>query len=184
MSGGDERDGSLVAGRITGPYGVRGWVKLHAFTDPPDKLLRLGRCQLRRRGQVESVEFDAGKRHGKGLVVHIAGVDDRDDAEAFRGAEVLLAADALPTLEEGDYYWHQLQGLQVWCRDRDTGGEPVLLGVVDYLIDTGANDVLVVAPGEGSVDGRERLLPYLPGDVVTAVDLLRGVIEVDWFIDA
>jgi 16S rRNA processing protein RimM len=83
-----------------------------------------------------------------------------------------------------------LQGLQVWCRDagRQRTGQQgaeqaVLLGSVDYLIETGANDVLVVKPSAGSIDDRERLIPYLPGDVVTAVDLGRGVIEVDWFLE-
>ena len=54
---------------------------------------------------------------------------------------------------------------------------------MDYLIETGANDVLVVKPSAGSIDDRERLIPYLPGDVVTAVDLDRAVIEVDWFLE-
>ena len=58
-----------------------------------------------------------------------------------------------------------------------------MLGSVDYLIETGANDVLVVKPSAGSIDDRERLIPYLPGDVVTAVDLGRGVIEVEWFLE-
>ena len=61
--------------------------------------------------------------------------------------------------------------------------ERVLLGTVDYLIETGANDVLVVKPSTDSIDDRERLIPYLPGDVVTRVDLDRAVIEVDWFLE-
>ena len=68
----------------------------------------------------------------------------------------------------------------MWCRAED---DRILLGKVDYLIETGANDVLVVASCAGSVDQRERLIPYLPGDTVTAVDLASGVIEVDWFVD-
>jgi 16S rRNA processing protein RimM len=54
---------------------------------------------------------------------------------------------------------------------------------VDYLIETGGNDVLVVKPSDDSIDDRERLIPYLPDDVVTRVDLEQGVIEVDWFLD-
>jgi 16S rRNA processing protein RimM len=59
----------------------------------------------------------------------------------------------------------------------------VLLGSVDYLIETGANDVLVIKPSEGSMDDRERLSPYLLGDVVTTVDLGQAVIEVNWFLE-
>ena len=174
-----ETSATMAVGKITGCYGIKGWVKIHSYTDPQENFLGFGQLQLRRGRALEPVEFDAGRPHGKGLVAHIAGVDDRTAAEAFRGLEVTVAAESLPALEEGEFYWHQLQGLQVWCTE---GEERVLLGRVDYLIETGANDVLVIAPCEGSVDERERLVPYLPGDVVTRVDPEAGVIEVDWFI--
>jgi 16S rRNA processing protein RimM len=98
---------------------------------------------------------------------------------------VVVPEGSLPRLEPGDYYWSQLQGLQVWCRDagQPDNADRVLLGTVDYLIETGANDVLVVKPAAGSIDQRERLIPYLPGDVVTRVDLAEAVIEVDWFLE-
>ena len=177
--------GMLVVGKSTGCYGVKGWVKIHSFTEPKENFLRFGQWMLRRRGVVEPVEFDDGRAQGKGLVAHIPGVDDRTQAESLRGLEVLVQADSLPQLEAGDYYWSQLQGLQVWCRDAGTpgSGEKVLLGTVDYLIETGANDVLVVKPSPGSIDEQERLLPYLPGEVVTRVDLEEAVIEVDWFLE-
>jgi 16S rRNA processing protein RimM len=170
----------LTVGKITGCYGIKGWVKIHSFTEPQENFLQFGTWMIRRRGALEPIEFDSGKRHGKGLVVHIAGVDDRTLAEAYRGLEVLAPEADLPQLEEGDYYWRQLQGLQVWCLD---GDNRVLLGKVDHLIETGANDVLVVKASEGSLDDRERLIPYLPDDVVRRVDLEQGEIEVDWFPD-
>ncbi|MCP5130666.1 MAG: ribosome maturation factor RimM [Pseudomonadales bacterium] len=175
----------VVVGRITGCYGIKGWVKIHSYTDPGENFLRFGEWMLRRRDAVEPISFDDGRTQGKGLVAHIAGVDDRTVAESYSGLEVLVKADSLPKLEAGEYYWSQLQGLQVWCRDstREGSDEEVLLGRVDYLIETGANDVLVVKPSTGSVDDRERLIPYLPGDVVSSVDLDRGVIEVNWFIE-
>ncbi len=181
-------DDLLVVGKITGCYGIKGWVKIHSYTDPQENFLGFGHWMLRRRDGVEPVEFDEGRVQGRGLVAHIAGVDDRTLAESYSGLEVVVPAGSLPALEEGDYYWSQLQGLQVWCRDAgnrhgEQGDERVLLGNVDYLIETGANDVLVVKPSAGSIDDRERLIPYLPGDVVTAVDLDRAVIEVDWFLE-
>ena len=95
----------------------------------------------------------------------------------------MVEADGLPELDEGDYYWHQLQGLQVWGREPGSSDQRVLLGRVDYLIDTGANDVLVIKASKGSIDERERLVPYLPGDVVSRVSLEEEVIEVDWYLD-
>ncbi|NCF18722.1 MAG: ribosome maturation factor RimM [Haliea sp.] len=177
---GEPETGLLTVGKITGCYGIKGWVKIHSFTEPGENFLTFGQWMIRRRGVLEPIEFDDGKRHGKGLVAHIAGVDDRTLAEAYTGLEVVARADSLPPLDEGDYYWHQLQGLQVWCRE---GDGRVLLGTVDYLIETGANDVLVVKASAESIDDRERLIPYLPGDVVTRVDLEQAEIEVDWFPD-
>ena len=188
---GPSQDDMLVVGKITGCYGVKGWVKIHSYTEPRENFLGFGKWVLLRRGASEPIEFDDGRVQGKGLVAHIAGVDDRNLAEAYSGLEVAVQADSLPALEEGDYYWSQLQGLQVWCREPDEDGsskeggteDRVLLGTVDYLIETGANDVLVVKPSAGSIDDRERLIPYLPGDVVTRVDLERAEMEVNWFLE-
>jgi 16S rRNA processing protein RimM len=178
-------DDLLVVGKITGCYGVKGWVKIRSFTEPQENFLGFGKWMLRRKGALDSIEFEDGRVQGKGLVAHIAGVDDRTLAESYCGLEVVVPAGSLPELEEGDYYWSQLQGLQVWCRDQgpEASAERVLLGSVDHLIETGANDVLVVKPSPGSIDDRERLIPYLPGDVVTRVDLAEAVIEVDWFLE-
>ena len=175
----------LIVGKITGCYGVKGWVKIHSYTEPKENFLGFGKWVLQRKGGVEPIEFDDGRAQGKGLVVHIAGVDDRNLAESYRGLEVAVQAGSLPDLQEGDYYWSQLQGLQVWCNDQsdEASDERVLQGSVEYLIETGANDVLVVKPSEGSIDDRERLIPYLPGDVVTRVDLAEAVIEVNWFLE-
>jgi 16S rRNA processing protein RimM len=175
----------LVVGKITGCYGVKGWVKIHSYTDPQESLLGFGKWMIRRRGVDEPIAFDDGRAQGKGLVAHIAGVDDRTHAESYRGLEIAVQGSSLPKLAAGDYYWSQLQGLQVWCREpvQAVGEERLLLGTVDYLIETGANDVLVVKPSAGSIDERERLIPYLPGDVVTRVDLEQAVIEVDWFLE-
>jgi 16S rRNA processing protein RimM len=173
-------DGMLVVGKITGSYGVKGWVKVHCYTETPERFLGLGALQLKRRGKFEPVEFDEVKSRGRGLIAHIAGVNDRTLADSYRGLELAVPGSALPPLPEGDFYWRELQGLQVWCRDSN---DRVLLGTVDYLIETGANDVLVVKACEGSIDTRERLIPYLPGHSVIRVDLEAALIEVDWFVD-
>jgi 16S rRNA processing protein RimM len=172
----------LTAGKITGAYGVKGWVKIHSYTDPVENLFGFGAWQLQRRGALETVEFDAWRRHGKGVVAHIVGVEDRTRAESLRGLEIVVEAGSLPALEEGDFYWRELEGLQVWAREPGSGEPRVLLGTVDYLIETGANDVLVVKASEDSIDDGERLIPYLPGEVVTRVSLEEAVIEVDWYI--
>jgi 16S rRNA processing protein RimM len=175
-----EQQDMLLVAKLTGCYGIKGWLKVQSYTDPKENFLEFRDYWLQRPGGFEAVKFDQAKAHGKGLVAHIAGVDDRTQAEAFIGLEVAVSSDALPQLEEGDYYWRDLEGLQVWCQD---GDKRVLLGTVAYLIETGANDVLVVKASKDSIDKQERLIPYLPGNTVTRVDLEEAVIEVDWFLD-
>ena len=174
----------LVIGRISGSYGIKGWVKIHSYTDPVENFLAYDGFKLKRRSGLERVEFDSTRRQGKGLVAHIKGVDDRTAAEAYKGLEIVVGEEQLPALPVGEFYWQQLQGLQVWCQNRDDSEAPAaLLGTVDHLIETGANDVLVVQACEGSIDKQERLIPYLLEDVVSQVDLEAGRIEVDWFLD-
>ena len=164
----------LKMGRIGAPWGVKGWVKVTSYTDPPENLLEYGKflltgarvCEVG--GKVVPVEIDDMRPQGKGLVAHIRDCDDRDASGLYTGGELWVARDMLPALEEG-YYWHQLENLAV------LNLEGVLLGKVDHLLETGANDVLVVRDGQG----HERLLPYVP-QVVRKVDLSGGRIEVDW----
>ena len=158
----------VPVGRVAGPYGVRGWLRVRSDTDPPEGLLDHGTWLIGGRGGWAEHHLAEGRRHGAGLVVRLEGVTDRDAAGAFAGRDVGVARDALPALEDGEYYWADLIGLEV------RNAEGVALGTVVRMMETGANDVLVV-DGE-----RERLVPYLPDRVVRRVDLAAGRIEVDW----
>ena len=164
---------SLVIGRIGGVFGIKGWLKIRSYTEPMENLLQYDNCQVKGRHGWESIVIDAGKPHGKGLVAHIKGIDDRDAAEVLKGCDIRVPRSELPDLAETEFYWHQLEGLSVVC-----GSE--LLGRVDHLLDTGANDVLVVTPCKGSRDQRERLIPWLRDSVVLGVDLVEATIEVNW----
>jgi 16S rRNA processing protein RimM len=171
LSEADSQD--LVVGRIGGVYGVRGWVRVHSFTEPEDNLFGYRNWKIHRRGRWETIEIDEGKEHGKGFIAHIVGIDDRETAASLKGAEIVVSRTQLPALEEDEYYWHQLEGLSVYT------GE-VLLGRVAHLLETGSNDVLVVRSTAESTDSRERLIPWIRGQVVDAIDLEAGRIEVNW----
>jgi 16S rRNA processing protein RimM len=108
------------------------------------------------------------RRHGKGLVAHLVGYDDRESARALIGKPVAIGRDQMPPPSVDEFYWVDLEGLEVETLD----GRP--LGRVSRLIETGANDVLVIG-GE-----RERLVPFVWGQFVTDVDFERGRIRVDW----
>lgn len=179
MSDNEKRKTSnlIDVGRITSVFGVKGWVKIHSQTEPMENIFSYSPWWLKTRHGVKAVEVDDYRPHGKTLVAHIKGVDDRDQAEAFCQVNIAVERDQLPPLDGGDYYWHQLIGLKV-CSDYE--GQSFALGTITRLLETGANDVLVVEGNSDSIDQRERLIPYIPEQFIKTVDLDQGVVRVEW----
>jgi 16S rRNA processing protein RimM len=167
----------VVLGKIVSVYGVRGEVKVYSFTDPLDNLLDYRQWTLRREGEVRQVRLVKGSLHGKVLTAKLKDLDDREEARALSGFEICIPRNELPGLDDGDYYWYQLEGLKV------INQEGQLLGMVDHLLETGSNDVMVVKPCVGSLDDRERLLPYVLEQFVKTIDLAAGEMRVDWDAD-
>jgi len=167
----------VVVGKIATAWGVRGWVKLIPFTEDPEQLLAYPRLFLQQGGRWQPLEFAESRVQGAGLVARIDGCTDRDQALMYRNCLIAIDPADMPALAEDEFYWHQLVGLKVFTVVQ---GKPVLLGQVDHLLETGANDVLVVKPCDGSLDRQERLIPWLPGQYIGKVDLEAGEIEVDW----
>ncbi|QSP96286.1 ribosome maturation factor RimM [Marinobacter salinisoli] len=163
-----------VIGRITSVFGVKGWLKVFSYTDPKEGILNYRDWVLDLDGRRVPIKLEEGRRQGQGIVVRLKGIDDRDVARTYCGAEVRVGIDELPELPAGEYYWYQLEGLDVFTVE----GEP--LGKVHHLMETGANDVLVIHASAASIDQRERLIPYLPGQVVQDIDLAMGRMVVDW----
>lgn len=182
-------DNYLTLADVVGVYGVKGWVKLRPRLEDTDLLIRLPELHLHppatsasasMLAQAEPVQVEAVRQQGKSLIAKLAGIDDRTAAEALRGREIRVPAECFPLPDEGEFYWRDLVGLAVWCREDDTR---VLLGVVDRLLETGANDVLVVTPTGESVDSKEHLIPWIPETVIVDVDLNDKKIEVRWYVD-
>jgi 16S rRNA processing protein RimM len=159
----------VVLGRINGLYGVRGWVKIYSHTEPRENILSYTPLYVKLKDGWTPLERLAGKRHGKGVVAQFAAYEDRDLAATLVGADIAVRREQLPAVAEDEFYWHELVGLQVLTLEGQA------LGVVDHLLETGANDVLVVKQGND-----ERLIPYIPGEVVTDIDLDTAVMRVDW----
>jgi len=166
---GPERPGGedyLPLGHVTGAFGVKGWIKVHSFTSPREAILDY-QPWLMGPERIE-VYIDGGRLQGRQVVAQLPGIGDRDAALALVRQEIVIRREQLPELSANEYYWTDLQGLNVVTT------QGVRLGTVSGLLETGANDVLVVS-GE-----RERMIPFVPGQYVTGVDLASGQIEVDW----
>lgn len=163
-------DNLIGVGQIRGVYGVKGWVRLFSWTSPRENILKFSHF-ITPNGALELLE---GKVHGKALIGRVRGVDDREAALALSGTDLSIPRDALPAADEGEFYWTDLVGLEVRRIDDE------LVGKVDYLLETGSNDVLVVALAKGG----EELIPFLMDTVIKQVDLSAGVIRVDWDLPA
>lgn len=163
----------VVLGKIVSVHGIRGAVKVYSFTDPIDNILDYKNWILCRGDEQITVKLQQGRIQGKVLVAELKDLTDRDEARALIDFEICIHRNELPELNSDEYYWYQLQGLKV------INQQGLLLGQVDHLLETGANDVLVVKPCNESIDDRERLLPYIEQCVLT-IDLAAGELKVDW----
>jgi 16S rRNA processing protein RimM len=158
----------VVLGQITGLYGVQGWLKVYSYTEPRAGLLDYAPLYLSQRGEWRIAPIADGRAHGAGVLIKFDGYDDREAARVLIGAELAVQRAQLPPLPPGEYYWIDLQGLRVETVDGQD------LGVVRRLFATGSNDVVVV---QGD---RERLIPFIRGEVVTRVDLEQRLLQVAW----
>ncbi|QWT20885.1 ribosome maturation factor RimM [Bacillus sp. NP157] len=156
-------------GRIVGLHGVQGEVKLESWTEPRLQIFRYQPWLLTAPGVEREMEGVRGRAQGKGIVASLPGIADRDQAATLVGCEITVSRDLLPPPAPGEFYWADLETLEVVTT------ENVVLGRVSHLFSTGANDVMVVKDGE-----KERLVPFVQGPYVQSVDLDAGRIVVDW----
>jgi len=164
-----EESSSLIAlGAINGVYGVKGWVKVFSFTDPKENILNYKTWQLKKNNQWFTCKLEAGKSHGKGIIAKLEGFDDRDIVAKLMKSEIMISKDELPDLPKGEYYWRDLEGSEVVNLDE------TLLGRIDHMMETGANDVMVLKGDE------KRLIPFVQGLYVKKVDLENKRVIVDW----
>lgn len=161
----------IQIGKISGVFGVKGWLKIFSYSEPRENILNYQNWLLQKGTQNKSIKIVSGKAQGKGVVVQIDGITDRDQALDLLGWDIYITREQLPVAEEGEYYWADLIGLDV----ENLNG--IQLGTVDSLYETSANDVLIVK------GDRERALPFLQGQTVKLVDMASRKIIVDWDAD-
>ncbi|WP_374022151.1 ribosome maturation factor RimM [Mycobacterium sp. HNNTM2301] len=162
----------LTVGRVAKAHGIGGEVVVEIRTDDPDARFAPGktlRGRPSRGGTERDFVVESAREHGGRLLLRLAGVTDRDAADALRGTLFVVDSDDLPPIDEPDtYYDHQLEGLHV----RTVTGQDV--GVVAEVLHTAAGELLAVR----RADGGEALVPFV-GAIVTVVSLDDGVVEID-----
>jgi 16S rRNA processing protein RimM len=160
----------IPVGKISGAFGVKGWVKVYSYTEPRSNILQYSPLFLSRQGKWIEIKVSGGHVQGKGIVMGISNVTDRDQVQPLIGAELAIKKAQLEPADEDEFYWTDLVGMAV------INLQQIEFGFVDYMLETGANDVLVVK----AKDKTERLIPFVMDEVVKSVDLDKKLIQVDW----
>lgn len=167
-----KQEEKVLLGLINGLFGVKGWVKVYSYTRPRIKIIDYQHWYLGDDFN-QPIRVEDGRPLKGGVVVKLEGINDRDAAVALLDREIWIAGDQLTSLPNDEYYWYQLIGLNVL----DTEKKP--LGSIKDLIETGANDVMIVR----GKDKTEHLIPYIQGQVIKSIDLEQKCMVVDWDTD-
>jgi 16S rRNA processing protein RimM len=166
----DETSALIQLGFVGAPFGVRGWIKLRSHTDPPERLLEHRSLRIGQGSVWQSYRIEASGRSGGALTVKLAGIEDRDQAQALRGMQVCVPRSELPQRDDRDYYRADLIGCEV------LNLEGIVLGQVLHFIETPAQ-VLMVVRGT-----QEFWIPAVPQHL-RRVDLSERRLVVDWNAD-
>jgi 16S rRNA processing protein RimM len=158
-------------GRVMAPFGVKGALKIEPFGAESGNLCKYSAWWVGEPGKLGEVTVAECRAHGACLVARFEGCNDRDQAGAYRGAEIALRREDLPKPAEHEFYQADLIGLEV------VNGQGERLGRVAGFFNAGAHEVMRV-----EYAGGERLVP-VAGEVIRKVDLDAGTVEVDWGAD-
>ena len=164
-------DRKIILGKLGKPHGLKGFLYIRYYGNDPKSLLNFS--------QIYSEESLLGKvdkiaELNDRPTIHISGINTRNSAEFLRDKEIYVQENQLPSLDNGEVYFYQLESLIVKNKQNE------ILGLVDYVMPTGANDVLVVKPSTDSIDNKERLIPYLRPQIIESITLEEGQITVVW----
>ena len=171
----EKNEQPLVLGRISGVFGVRGWLKISSYTRPKGNIFSYSPLLLKVGKDWQEIEIEDSQQRGDRLLLKIKGIDSPEEGRPYIHCDLAVTRQQLPPLGEAEYYWDDLIGLQVFNQDE------VYLGRVKNIVETGANDVLVIS-GKDAGKGR-ILIPLIMDMYVKKVDLVAKTIHVDWQLE-
>ena len=167
-------DRKILLGKLGKPHGVKGFLYIHYYGEDPNKLYDYEGLLL---DDGTLVKVDKLLLQKDRVILKFLETNSRNDAEKLRDKELFIKEDSLPVLENNQAYYFELEGLNVKNLDN------VDLGRVKEILETNANDVLVIEPTKSSVDEKERLVPYVKDNVVKEINKIDKTILIDWSED-
>ena len=160
-------DTPLIIGRFGRPFGILGWIKVISFTTPEENILKFNTWLIQENHTWHEIVLDKTRKQARSIIVKLPPYNSPEEVSSLTNTEIGIWPKQLPKLPTNEYYWSDLVESEVINKEGSN------LGVVQKLIATGANDVLVV------VGKRKYLIPYI-SSVILDIDLNNKTIQVDW----
>ncbi|MEO1924808.1 MAG: ribosome maturation factor RimM [Gammaproteobacteria bacterium] len=165
----------ITVGRVGGAHGVKGWIKIMSYTRPKENIFTYSPWLVFLNESWQEIDIEEFQQRGERLIVKVSGIDNPEDARVYINCDIAIMHEQLPDLEEGEYYWRDLIGLEVLNQDK------INLGKVSKITETGANDVLVIK--QAGDNKKSILIPLVKDVYVKQVDLVAKTMIVDWQLE-
>lgn len=158
----------IIVARFGKPFGLKGFIKIQSFTEPPENLYHYSQWHLQNHSDWSPLTPLSKQHHGKEMIVQLPNCESPEAARFYTNKLVGIPRSELPPPQENEYYWVDLEDLEVFNKDND------FLGIVTRVLATGANDVLEVKSGD-----KVLLIPFIKSAILD-VDFNKRIIQVDW----
>ena len=169
-----EDDKKIYLGKITGVHGIKGWLKIQSFSSPPENILNYPSWIINNQGEEDFYSIEQGRKQNNKIVVKLENIDDRTTAESLINSKIQILRSDLPKLSNENYYWSDLVGLSV------LNSEEKVIGKIESLIETGANDVMVII----TLKDERILIPFVMHEIIKEVNVELNYIKIDWSIES
>ena len=169
-----EDDKKIYLGKITGVHGIKGWLKIQSFSSPPENILNYPSWIINNQGEEDFYSIEQGRKQNNKIVVKLEKIDDRNTAESLINSKIQIQRSDLPKLSNENYYWSDLVGLSV------LNSEEKVIGKIESLIETGANDVMVII----TLKDERILIPFVMHEIIKEVNVELNYIKIDWSIES
>ena len=168
-----EDDKKIYLGKITGVHGIKGWLKIQSYSSPPENILNYPSWIINNKGEEDFYSIEQGRKQNNKIVVKLEKIDDRNTAESLINSKIQILRSDLPKLSNENYYWSDLVGLSV------LNSEETVIGKIESLIETGANDVMVII----TLKDERILIPFVMHEIIKEVNVELNYIKIDWPIE-
>ena len=166
-------DKKIYLGKITGAHGIKGWLKIQSFSSPPENILNYPQWIINNQGKNDFYTLEQGRKQKNKIVVKLEKINDRNTAESLINSKIQILRSDLPKLSNENYYWSDLVGLSV------LNSEDKVIGKIESLIETGANDVMVI----NTTKDKRALVPFVMHEIIKEVNVELNFIKIDWSIE-